>query len=283
MGRPSDSAPVPGADLPLTLGLDVRSRAEITAKVAEATRFITGDTTVFDDPDLAGAPLGRLLDARPPMLLLLDDVWNAEQLAPFLIGGAKCRRLITTRLPELLPGGAFRVKVDEMSAAQARQVLGFGLPGGLPEDTALGLLRATGRWPLLLRICNQYVHRRIDTGLAADDAAAEILGQLRQEGPAGLDPGVAVDLNHPRSRQTAVAAAVEAGAALLPPGGFERFTELGVFAEDEFIPVRVQPRREHGQSCGRQLVTDPPGEGLQGRGLFGTHSFEHLVNLANWA
>ncbi|MEE4546869.1 hypothetical protein V2S66_33500 [Streptomyces sp. V4-01] len=33
----------------VTLGLDVRSRAEITAKVAEATRFITGDTTVFDD------------------------------------------------------------------------------------------------------------------------------------------------------------------------------------------------------------------------------------------
>ncbi|MEV7738866.1 NB-ARC domain-containing protein [Streptomyces sp. NPDC088921] len=221
----------------ITLGLDVRSRAEITAKVAEATRFITGDTEVFDDPDLAGAHLGRLLDARPPMLLLLDDVWNAEQLAPFLIGGAKCRRLITTRLPELLPGGAYRVKVDEMSAVQARQVLGFGLPGGLPENTVLGLLRATGRWPLLLRVCNQYVHRRMDTGLAADDAAAEILGQLRREGPAGLDPDVAVDLNHPRSRQTAVAAAVEAGAALLPPGGFERFTELGIFAEDESIPV----------------------------------------------
>ncbi|MFE2132027.1 NB-ARC domain-containing protein [Streptomyces sp. NPDC059466] len=221
----------------ITLGLDVRSRAEITAKVAEATRFITGDTAVFDDPDLAGAHLGRLLDARPPMLLLLDDVWNAEQLAPFLLGGAKCRRLITTRLPELLPGGAYRVKVDEMSAVQARQVLGFGLPGGLSEDTVLGLLRATGRWPLLLRICNQYVHRRMDTGLPADDAAAEILGQLRREGPAALDPGVAVDLNHPRSRQTAVAAAVEAGAVLLPSGGFERFTKLGVFAEDESIPV----------------------------------------------
>ncbi|MCF3136641.1 NB-ARC domain-containing protein [Streptomyces olivochromogenes] len=221
----------------VTLGLDVRSRAEITAKVAEATRFITGDTTVFDDPDLAGAHLGRLLDARPPMLLLLDDVWSAEQLAPFLMGGARCRRLITTRLPEVLPGGTYSVRVDEMSDGQARQVLAFGLTESLPEDTVLGLLRATGRWPLLLRICNQYVHRRIGTGMTATAASAEILGKLRRDGPTGLDPSGAVDLNDPRARQTAVTAAVEAGAALLPAGGFERFTELGVFAEDEFIPV----------------------------------------------
>ncbi|WP_405976505.1 WD40 repeat domain-containing protein [Streptomyces sp. NBC_00988] len=221
----------------VTLGLNVRSRAEITAKVTEATRFITGDTTVFDDPDLAGTHLGRLLDARPPMLLLLDDVWSTEQLAPFLIGGANCRRLITTRLPELLPGGTYRVRVDQMSAAQARQVLAFGLSEGLPEDTVLGLLRATGRWPLLLRICNQYVHRRTETGMAASDAAAEILRRLRLDGPASLDPALPVDLNDPRARQTAVVAAVEAGTALLPPGGFERFTELGVFAEDEYIPI----------------------------------------------
>ncbi|MFJ9901081.1 NB-ARC domain-containing protein [Streptomyces sp. NPDC091280] len=179
----------------VTLGLDVRSRADITAKVAEATRFITGDTTVFDDPDLAGAHLGRLLDARPPTLLLLDDVWSADQLAPFLTGGAKCRRLITTRLPDVLPGGAYPVKVDEMSAAQARQVLAFGLTDNLPEATVLGLLRATGRWPLLLRICNQYVHRRIDTGMTPSAAAAEILRKLRHDGPVGLDPAVPVDLN----------------------------------------------------------------------------------------
>ncbi|MCZ4103663.1 NB-ARC domain-containing protein [Streptomyces sp. H39-C1] len=221
----------------ITLGLDVRSRAEITAKVAEATRFITGDAAVFDDPDLAGTHLGRLLDVRPATLLLLDDVWTAEQLAPFLSGGASCRRLITTRLPELLPTGTHPVKVNEMSAAQARQVLTFGLPDGLPEATVVALLKATGRWPLLLRITNRYVHRRMTTGPTAADAAATILEQLRRDGPASLDPHVAVDLNDPRARQTAVAAAVDAGAALLPAGGFARFTELGIFAADESIPV----------------------------------------------
>jgi hypothetical protein len=59
----------------ITLGRDVRSPAAIAAKVTEAARFITGDTTSFDDPDLAGAHLGRLLDLRPPVLLILDDIW----------------------------------------------------------------------------------------------------------------------------------------------------------------------------------------------------------------
>lgn len=53
----------------ITLGRDLRSPAAIAAKVTEAARFITGDATTFDDPDLAGAHLGRLLDMRPPVLL----------------------------------------------------------------------------------------------------------------------------------------------------------------------------------------------------------------------
>jgi hypothetical protein len=71
----------------VTVGRGVNSRAAIAAKVTEATRFITGDITTFEDPDLAGAHLGRLLDQRPRTLLVLDDVWESEQLAPFLVGG----------------------------------------------------------------------------------------------------------------------------------------------------------------------------------------------------
>lgn len=65
----------------VTIGRDVRGRAAIAAKVAEATRFITGNTEEFDDPALAGAHLGRLLNQRPRTLLVLDDVWESEQFA----------------------------------------------------------------------------------------------------------------------------------------------------------------------------------------------------------
>jgi hypothetical protein len=40
------------------------------------------------DPDTAGAELGRLLDERAePVLMVVDDVWEASQLRPFRFDG----------------------------------------------------------------------------------------------------------------------------------------------------------------------------------------------------
>lgn len=147
------------------LGRDVRSPSAISAKVAEVTRFITGDSTEFEDPGMAGAHLGRLLDKGPPVLLIVDDVWWREQLDPFLRGGRRSPRLVTTRLPELLPADARGVEVDVMTSEQARRMLGFRLPCGLPEETTRGLLRATGHWPLLLRLANSLIYQRVTTGV----------------------------------------------------------------------------------------------------------------------
>ncbi|ELS50325.1 putative WD repeat protein [Streptomyces viridochromogenes Tue57] len=223
----------------ITLGREVRGRAAIAAKVAEVTEFITGDTRTFTDPQAAGAHLGRLLDQRRRTLLLLDDVWTPEQLAPFLIGGSRCVRLVTTRVPAVLPPGAARIRVDEMSPAQARQVLTWDLPG-LPEEVVQGLLRTTGRWALLLRQVNRLIAREVATGVAAADAGQDVLQWLRQHGPtAADDPGAALDLDDPQQRAKAVRATVEAATTLLPAGGEQRFAELSVFAEDEAIPVSL--------------------------------------------
>lgn len=226
----------------VTIGRDVRGRAAIAAKVAEATRFITDDTTAFDDPGLAGDHLGRLLDRRPRTLLLLDDVWDAEQLDPFLRGGARCVRLVTTRVPGALPRGTERVRVDEMSPDQARAVLTWELPE-LPEPLVRDLLEATGRWALLLRLTNRLIVRRIATGAAPADAAAEALRGLAAHGPAVVDSDpAALDLDDPVRRAQAVRATVEAARTLLPPGGDRRLAELAVFAEDESVPVPLIAR-----------------------------------------
>ncbi|MFJ7158646.1 NB-ARC domain-containing protein [Streptomyces sp. NPDC101118] len=230
----------------VTIGRDVRGRAAVAAKVAEVTRFITGDTTAFDDPALAGAHLGRLLDQRPRTLLVLDDVWEPEQLEPFLLGGAPCVRLVTTRVPAVLPPGTQRVRVDEMSPAQARAVLTHGLPP-LPPDTVTGLLHATGRWALLLRLTNRLVARRIATGGEPADVARAVLRALRDRGPAAVDGPPAprdtpLDLDDPARRAQAVRATVEAATTLLSAGGARRLAELAVFAEDEAVPVPLVAR-----------------------------------------
>ncbi|MFD7919825.1 NB-ARC domain-containing protein [Streptomyces sp. NPDC059740] len=225
----------------VVLGRDVRSRAEVAAKVCEAARFITGDATVFEDPELAGAHLDRLLRVRPPTLLIIDDVWWPEQIRPFMTGDAgQCVRLVTTRVPDLLPQGAQCVLVDEMSPRQAESLLTRDIDPPWPPDILQGLLDVTGRWPLLLRLVNRLAARRIATGADPTAVAAEIMEQLRRSGPAAVDdPTLSVELDDPRQRNKAVRATIEAAALLLPPGGYERFTELGVFAEDEYVPVSL--------------------------------------------
>ncbi|MFD5079547.1 NB-ARC domain-containing protein [Streptomyces sp. NPDC058371] len=224
---------------PVTIGRDVRGRAAVAAKVAEVTRFITGDTTEFDDPDLAGAHLGRLLDKRPRTLLVLDDVWETQQLDPFLRGGRNCVRLVTTRNPELLPADAQTIQVDQMSRDQARAVLTWNLPP-LPGALVDALLKATGRWVLLLRLTNRLIADQCAAGADPPTTAERILHRLLANGPAAVDdPAATWDLDDPRLRNQAVKASIEAATTLLPPGGPDRFTELGIFAEDESIPVPV--------------------------------------------
>ena len=111
----------------VTVGRDVRGVAAVAAKVNDVIKLVAGEEATFTDPQLAGRRLGSLLDAGPRRLLVLDDVWEPEQLAPFAEGGKGCARLVTTRVPELVAGRCVAVKVDQMSPEQARALLTTGL------------------------------------------------------------------------------------------------------------------------------------------------------------
>ncbi|MFF4457261.1 NB-ARC domain-containing protein [Streptomyces goshikiensis] len=222
----------------VTIGREVRGRSAIAAKVAEVTRYLTGDAReIGQDPDLAGQHLAGLLAQQPRMLLVLDDVWEAEQLAPFLQGASRtCVRLVTTRNPGVLPPGSRPVTVDRMSPQQALAVLTHGLD--LPESVSRALVEATGRWALLLRMANQRLAAQAATGADPAAAAYQLLARLRAQGPTGADdPDAPLDLNDPKRRNAAVRASIQAATTLLPPDGARRFAELGIFAEDEAIPV----------------------------------------------
>jgi len=79
-----------------------------------------------------GAELGRLLDERDPVLLVIDDVWEQSSC------GRSLRRpllhqAVTTRIPDLLPDGGARIAVDAMSDEQARELLADGVVGLPPR------------------------------------------------------------------------------------------------------------------------------------------------------
>jgi WD40 repeat protein len=227
----------------VTIGREVRGPAAVALKVKDAVHFVTGQDVTYTDPDMAGDELGRLLDRHPDgrILLVLDDVWEPEQLDPFLRGAPKCVRLVTTRVPAVLPGNAIRVLVDQMTWDEARSVLCRELPP-LPGPLTDQLVKATGRWPLLLRLANAVLSRQATAGADPAKVAASLLRRLREKGPAALDghyPVPGPDPADSRQRSTLVRATMRAAIDLLPAREQRCLAGLGIFAADEPIPVAV--------------------------------------------
>jgi WD40 repeat protein len=233
-----------GYTYPVTVGRDVRDAAALVAKVNEVIKLVAGEDATFTDPQLAGLRLGSLLDTGPRRLLVLDDVWESAQLAPFVCGGRRCARLVTTRVPGLLAGQGVAVRVDQMSPEQARRLLTSGLPPMAPK-VAEGLLTVTGRWPLLLRLVNKTLANAARTTPDVSAAGQQLCDRLREGGPTAVDDLLAssgLEVDQPEKRAQAVRATIRASTSLLDPEDAERFTELALFPVDETIPFGLVAR-----------------------------------------
>lgn len=220
----------PGGLLWVTVGQEVRD-ADLAERINDLVVVLGGARPAISDPDAAGAELGRLLDDCEPVLLVVDDVWDAVQLRPFRFGGRRCTRLVTSRIPDLLPDGP-QVRVDAMSGDQARGLVADSVPG-LPPEQVERLAHLAGRWPVLLNLVNGALRRRVGRGQPVAAAAIEIVARLVADGPTAFDP------TRPADRGRAVRATVEASLSLLDPADVERYLDLAVFPEDVEIPLTV--------------------------------------------
>src|SRR6476659_4079155 len=121
---------------------------DLTGRVEDLIYFLSGQRPTFASLEAATALFVELLADRD-ILLVIDDVWDGAHLRPFLQGGRRCARVITTRLMDVLPAGAQRVDVDAMRPSEATALLGYGLPSGC-EDLLRQLAVRLGEWALLL-------------------------------------------------------------------------------------------------------------------------------------
>jgi len=211
------------------------SAEQLVDKVNDVAYQLTGQRPQVNDLEQAGLALGAILDQRRGVLLVIDDVWQAAHLRPFLHGGTRCTRLVTTRRPDVLPMETLRlrsVKVDQFSPTQARAVLIAGLPT-LPDAQVAALLRLTGRWPLLVRLANRRLIADLHDGAPLDQAAARLISRLETDGPTTLD------LADDTARDTAAAASIAASMDALPADDRDLFIQLGIFPEDVAVPFEV--------------------------------------------
>ena len=112
---------------------------DLTGRVEDLIYLLSGQRPGFAGIEAATAMLVDLLVDRD-ILIVIDDVWDAAHLRPFVQGGSRCARVITTRVVDAVPVGASRVDVDAMRQDEALALVGHGLADGFDA----GLARSRG-------------------------------------------------------------------------------------------------------------------------------------------
>jgi len=220
----------------VTLG---ENPGDLTGRVEDLIQTLSGIRPGFSNTEAAIARLKELLADRD-ILIVIDDVWNRDHLRPFMQGGPRCARLITTRNLDTLPYVAQAVKVDAMSPAEAIEMLRMGLPTAEiqshdregADEVLQWLATRLGEWPLLLGLVNGALRDRVNTAnQPLPDAITYVNRALDKRGLTFFDA------HKTESRNQAVAKTLGVSLDLLKPVERERYAELAVFPEDANIPL----------------------------------------------
>src|SRR6266568_7999001 len=215
----------------VTLG---ENPGNILGKVEDLIYMLSHERPGFTGIDAAIARLAELLADRD-IMLVIDDVWNGAHLKPFLQGGTRCARLITTRDEGALPRVVERIQVDAMQPDQAVQLLSAGLllvPNSLKETTALRQLATRlGEWPLLLTLVNSVLRERVNRGQPLAEALRYINRTLEKRGLTAFDAQNALE------RGQAIKSTLGVSFDLLSAHEFARYRELAIFPADIDLPL----------------------------------------------
>jgi WD40 repeat protein len=212
----------------VTLGEVPNIQGELTKLYAA----LTGDRPPFVDIDDASIQLSTHLESTT-CLIVIDDVWDPNHLKPFLRGGTRCSRIITTRQLSVLSGfGINRTPVDRMTLEEAVQMLLARIPSASGE---VGKLRAIaerlGNWPLLLKLASSQLNERIERGDSLNGALAYVERALDKRGI------VAFDRAGRTARGDAVASTVAASLEQFSAEDQLRCAELAIFRGDSAFPL----------------------------------------------
>jgi hypothetical protein len=213
----------------VTLG---QTPGNLTAKLNNIIEILDGKRPGFTEIQPAMAKLAELLSDRD-ILFIIDDVWNRAHLNPFLQGGGRCARLITTRNSDTLPPKCEHIDLDAMKQQEAQQLLSFDLVLEGTEEIS-ELSHRLGEWPLLLKLVNGVLRDRVkNKEQSLPDAIAFVNKALDRRGL------TAFDSRTPEDRSQAVNSAIDISLDLLSDEEKARYGELAIFPEDVNIPLET--------------------------------------------
>lgn len=213
--------------------------ARVVELISDLCVHLDGARPALTDPEQAGLHLARVLDDRR-ILLVIDNVWSAADLAPFLLGGSECARLITTRNLRVCPAGTGLMRLGPMSPGEIGELLKRSIPSLGRNDVDRLALRCGG-WPLLASVVGSNLSADVAAGASPGNAVVEADEALRTFGPQAFDVwdadqrknaiGRAI-MSSIRSLEESVT--VSGGSALQ-----ERYLALAIFPAATPVPLPV--------------------------------------------
>jgi hypothetical protein len=228
-----------GGILWVTLG----EQPSILPELERIYAALTGDRPGFKSQDDAMFEVSRTLQDKR-CLIVIDDVWNLQDLKPFLHGSSPSTRLITTRIFRVALDAATpanRITIGGPNPDEAAAMLSAGL--SVPQ-ASLGHVRQLAdrlkRVPLLLQLANRTLVEQIGLNQSVDDALDWALQKYRDLGVVAFDDrnGDEHDERNAVARRDAVKKTVEVSLSCLADER-QRCLELGVLHEDTDVPFRV--------------------------------------------
>jgi hypothetical protein len=168
----------------ITLG---ESPGDLTGRTLDLIETLSGIRPAFTGIEAATVRLKTLLEDRD-ILFIIDDVWNQAHLKPFMQGGNRCVRLITTRNDTVLPFRTRKVVVDAMRTDEAVALLVSGVEGGDIDHYELRqLAELLGHWALLLKLVNSVIRERVLHGQNFQQAVQYVTKALDRRGLTAFD------------------------------------------------------------------------------------------------
>ena len=170
-------------------------------------------------------------------LLVMDDAWDSAHVLPFLVGGPRCRVLITTREAAIAKAvGAAHYDLDIMTPGQALALLAgrLGRPlEGVERDRALAVARAVGYLPLALELAAAQAVGGEPWGALLEDLEAEV---ARLE---ALDLSEELGVDEAAGKRLSLLASLHLSLRRLSDLRRHDFAWLGVLPEDVTLTPRM--------------------------------------------
>lgn len=210
---------------------------EILEGITKLYRALTGENPGFFDVEDGATRLAERLSDKD-CLIVIDDVWSPAHLQPFLQGGERCARLITSRLHDVsIDIRSQLISVDEMAESSAVELLLAGIEIRPIDLQSVGMLvQRLGYWPLMINLANGVLRRRLEGGQSLDSALKWLNRAIEKRGVTAFDTSSVKDRNR------AIESSIEVSLELLDPDAQQRLEEVGIFIEDVDIPLSALQR-----------------------------------------